>query len=185
MTIVADGHGSRAAFPNGTPPLQRRAPRSLPSVAFRGCARPAAPAACGSARPGAGAARADLPAPARCAALSGLALRGGAPPFATRLTSAPPLRARRGGAPLPACRRIPHLCGIDARKKGAAMMPPPSLTRTSLGDPRSTRCQARIVPTTRVNNRPWCVLPARLRRGCAGARRRGGGTRQRRARFWK
>ena len=55
----------------GRPGLQRRASRSLPSIAYAAARRLRAPGCGGrllSARPGAGTACADLPAPARCAA---------------------------------------------------------------------------------------------------------------------
>ena len=89
-------------FPNGTPGLaaSRSALLALhrPRCRAGDCARPAAPPACGSAPDAGHSRRRSCPAE-RCAALAGLALRVAAPPFATRLTSAPPLRARRGGAP--------------------------------------------------------------------------------------
>lgn len=134
MTIVADGHGSRAAFPNGTPPLQRRAPRSLPSVAFRGCARPAAPAACGSARRRRVGRLAPIPPRLACCA------------------------APTGPCPPRRCadvRHTAHVASAAARRAGQGA--PPGLRKRKKGRPHGCPFLSAYSPS------PSVILPARPR----------------------
>lgn len=102
----------------GRPPLAASLSLLAPPPRPAAARRPAAPAACSPLALGRGRLAPTSPPRLPARPSRALQLRGGAPPFATRLTSAPSLRAGRGMAPRPACRRYHTCVASKAQKRG-------------------------------------------------------------------